>query len=176
MCFYSDGDYDWTASVYEYKSGPAPTACKCCECCADIPAGSWRYEIFMQEHECCQVCEDEWSDEFIDRAEMEKELSEGDADWAKAMLKSIAEHEHDYGESCLYIRCETCEKILLSIDEHEERAGCPKRARQPDLWSLWEELSHHSDTRIYLREAVAVFPELAANATVAEYLEQGAAP
>ena len=170
MCFYNDGDYDWTAELATATSGPSPKECVCCECSGKIRAGEWRHEIYMQEHEACQVCEDEWSDEFIDRAEMEKELTEGDAEWAKAMLKEIAEHKHDYGESSLYVRCETCEKILLSIEEHEERAGCPPRSRQPDLWSLWEELYHHSDTRVYLQEAVAVFPEIATHEDVARYL------
>ncbi len=174
MCFYND-DCDWSADHIEDTSGPSPMECKCDECGDKIPVGAWRFWQFAQEHEECQICQDDCSDSFIDRTDAEEHAADDDpdnAEYGREMLKTLAEHKCTFGESDTYVRCEACEKVLLAIDEHERKAGCPAHARQPSLGQLWDELCEHSDAPIYIREAVAVFPEIASHEHVGRYLAE----
>jgi hypothetical protein len=139
MCFHND--YDWTASVAITTEGPAATKCRCGECGVNIEPGEWRKSVFLREHEECQVCQDEWSDQYDEEAKHET-------------------CTHEYGEEDTYTICGDCCKVLKAIEAHEKAAGCPHHARQPMPYELWEEMNNHHDGPQYAREAIAMFPEL----------------
>lgn len=161
MCFYND--YDWFAEVNETTEGPATAATKCDECGAKIAVGEWRKHVHQQEHECCQICEDDCSGDFIAPEDRSELGTDG---------KPIGEHVCQYGETCEYDRCEACDKMIRAVIAREKREGCPANAQQPNLFTLWEELYEHGDRREYATEAVAMFPELASNQNIAYLLER----
>lgn len=159
MCFYND--YDWTASVTETNDGPADAECRCDECGAKIAVGQWRKHVYQQEHECCQICEDNESSEYV---------AAGNYDDAVEAARLLDGHACNYGETCDYNRCESCDKVLRAVKAREEREGCPPNARQPALFTMWEELGEHGDAKAYAQEAVSMFPELAGNRHVVRLL------
>ena len=162
MCFYND-DYEWSASVCETSEADSGPATKCAECGCKIEPHEWRKHIFMQEHEDCQICQDPFSDDYIDRKAMEAELNDGDADWAAAQLKALDDHTHDYGETYDYDCCRDCDKILQAVEDRETAEGCPVDERRPALGEMQESLMEHEQWAEYAAHAVAMFPELAGN-------------
>jgi hypothetical protein len=162
MCFYND-DGDWSASLIEDSTGPATEACKCYECGAKIAIGDPVRRVYMQEHEECQICEDEGSENFIDRAEMTEMLGTEDDEEGREQLKSLDEHKHDYGESENYHCCDSCNKVRLAVVEREKAEGCPEYSQQPYLGGLWDSLEEHDDGPEYAKHAIAMFPELSGN-------------
>ena len=142
MCFTDDQDYEWTASTWEESPGPATKACHCDECGAPIAIGDWCHNIHAEEHDCCQKCEDEWSDSYVP-----EDKREGPC-------------EHDYGETMDYVRCEACDKVIRAIEAVEIEEGCPPGAQRPAINMLAEELSQHSSAPVYAERAVAMFPEV----------------
>lgn len=173
MCF-DNGDCEWTAEVNEsaeHESGPV---CHCTECGSVIAADRWRRTVHQQEYEACQICEDDCSDSYIDREEMNRRVADGDAtlDWiaenrdaadAADQLATLDHHAHahDYGESYDYVCCLGCEKILRAIEAHEAAEGCPVDARRPMLGNLAEEIINSRGYVDYRGIALAAFPELA---------------
>jgi len=165
MCFYND--CEWTAEVNEASLLTSGPATKCDECHEPIAPEAWRRTIHQQEHELCQICEDECSSEFVSQTGVYDERI-----IAADILRS---HTCYYGETFDYVCCETCFKVLESIKEHEQREGCPVDAQQPSLCGLWEELSEHDEAATYIREAVAKFPEIATHRDVARFLARAEA-
>lgn len=170
MCFYND-DYYWTASVQDETSESSGKTCRCDECGCDIAADQWRHQIHQQEHEACQVCGDEWSDDYIDKAAMEEELTGDDKEWAAENLRILAEHKCDYGETCDYVRCEACHLMLIAVEQREKDEGCPADARRPALTELWDNM-HEMRGDGYVGYAVAMFPMLSNHPRVAELIEE----
>lgn len=172
MCFYND-DYDWTAEVVTQADAESGPACKCDECSRAIDADEFRHTIEMQEHEACQICEDDFSDSFINRADMTAELDDDD-DWAANQLKILDKHTHDYGETYSYVRCLGCEKLLKAIEKREELAGCPAHSRRPPLSELWETMREIHEAKDYAEFAVKMFPELVDHPIVVNALQVSA--
>lgn len=140
MCF--DNDHgDWTASVCEVTKSDSGNATRCTECGGSIAPNEWRKNIHLQEHESCQICEDDWSDYYDPEAD-------------KATCK------HDYGEHYFYVRCRGCETILKAIEEHEENEGCPAHARRPLLGELADTLWEHEQSNVYIGLALDRDPSL----------------
>lgn len=171
MCF-DTGDYDWCASVTEKTPSDSGKACRCDECGRDIAENEWRLAIHQQEHDSCQICEDEFSDEFISREEMESEVADGDEEWAQNQIKFLDEHKHDYGETFDYVRCRGCDHFLKAIEDREAKEGCPPDARQPYLCALREEMSEHYQARDYADHAVAMFPDLQSHPIIRDIFER----
>jgi len=161
MCFYND--YDWCASLSEDTTGPATEPLRCDECSAEIKIGDICRHIYQQEHEECRICEDDCSEEFIDRGEMEKLLGTEDDEWARSQLETLHDHKHDYGETYEYYCCEACDKVRRAVVDREKIEGCPSDAQQPALGELWDALEEHDDGHLYADHAIAMFPELAGN-------------
>lgn len=159
MCFYND-DADWSASVCETTPADTGEPCKCDECGRKITTDEWRLNIFMQEHEDCQICEDDCSDEFISREDMEAELADGDAEWAAAHLKTLENHTCDFGETFRYVRCKGCDEFLQAIEAQEIEEGCPPDSRRPALCDLHNSMAEHGLSEIYGKKAIAMFPHL----------------
>lgn len=78
MCFYTD--YDWYAEEATTTTSEAGKPCWCQECGKPLTIWDWRKVIDMKEHAVCQICEDEWSDDYIDRVEMQQLLSSAAGD------------------------------------------------------------------------------------------------
>lgn len=169
MCFY-DNDGDWSASVWQETEADSGPAIKCDECGKPIAENEWRRHVFGQEHDSCQICEGEFSDEFISREEMETELADGDAEWATAHLKELAEHKHDYGESFHYDRCRDCDKILQAVEARETDEGCPVNQRRPGLYEMREALWEHEQRKEYAERAISMFPELSEDGFIQELM------
>jgi hypothetical protein len=154
MCFYRD-DYDWMASVTKQASVDSGPATNCDECGCAIAATEWRHTIYQQEHEQCQICEDDSADEYIDPADREADFS----------------CTHDYGETFSYARCRGCDNLLKAIESREIAEGCPAHARRPSLCGLHDEILEHEQRREYGELAVAMFPELAEHKIVRLMME-----
>ncbi len=159
MCFYNEGDYDWVAedSSVEYIRD-AECVCSCCECGRQILTGEWRVSISMWEHSCCQLCDDELSEDFdetIDKATC----------------------EHEYGETWDGSICVECAKMRAAIYEVEAIEGCPEYARQPNYGDMYDELEcrDEHETRKYLDHAIKQFPELATH-SLYQKLDAAAVP
>lgn len=168
MCFYTD--YDWTASVYEITESDAGFPTRCDECGKPLTMLDWRRRIWMQEAEECRICEDEFSEKYIDNEDIEDALENGDAEYAAEMLKALDEHQHDYGETCLYHRCSDCDKILQAVEAREKAEGCPVHERLPALGEMQESLAEHEQAAEYATHAIGMFPELAGNTFLQELL------
>jgi hypothetical protein len=136
MCFYND--YDWTAEVNEWTCIRSPLESQCHDCCRVVRPREWIIYIHQQEHECCQICEDEWSDDYDESVES-------------------AGCEHRYGETFDGCICRECGLILAAIYELEEKEGCPEGARQPVAGELGDAV--HWEPK-YQRYALERFPEL----------------
>ena len=85
MCFDHSGA-EWMATISEWTYERTDKAAKCDECYTEIAPGDWRCTIHQQEHEMCQICEDDWSERY-------DEQEDGSAP------EPCAEGEHDYGEA-----------------------------------------------------------------------------
>lgn len=142
MCF--DYDFDWYAEVNETEFLPKGKQRKCDECGVEMAENEPRTRIKQQEHEQCQLCEDEFSDYYI-------EPEERDAGF---------KCDHDYGETFEIEFCENCRKIIEAIVEYEKREGCPVGSRQPAHGALWDEMSQHEQASDYLQFAAEMFPEV----------------
>jgi hypothetical protein len=142
MCFYNK-DYDWVATVNETEVTTADNPTRCDECRTPIAVGEWIKTIHQQEYEACQICEDEFADDY-------------DEEQDKATC------EHKYGETFDYVRCEACDKVLRAIEVIEIEEDCPADARQPALTMLLDELFHFEpvDRMKYIDRAVEMFPEI----------------
>ena len=149
MCFCNN--YDWRANVNETTFAQSDKPSRCYECGRDILAGEWRQEVFQQEHEQCQICEDSFSDLFIDL-----DLDD-DEEWRQKLMAELAEHKHDYGETFSCTICRECCLLLESIYDREAKEGCPEHSRQPMFGELSDAVSYGG----YGEHAVAMFPELA---------------
>ncbi len=146
MCFYND-DYEWTAESCEATEGHGGTATRCIECGAMIAAGEYRRHVYQRERESCQVCEDEWSDDYDDEQD-------------KATCK------HDYGNEFTADTCEACCNLLVAVRSVEVEAGCPEHAQVPAIGELRDSLIDHHEREVYARRAVQMFPELASHEIV----------
>lgn len=135
MCF-DTSECDWYAAVQIVTSGVSPLAARCGECGVCIAPFAWRRHIYQQECEECQRCE---------------ELPAGEEC-----------EEHDYGETCVYDRCENCDKILRAIEAYELRQGCRSHEATPLIGNLQEELcvNNRPDAGVYAAVALETFPEL----------------
>ncbi len=140
MCFYYD-DYDWIATINEQYFIRGEREHKCLECGRNIAPEEWRRYIYQQEHEMCQICEDDYSEEFDEE-------------------QDPATCAHNYGKRSNAHICRECCLILEAIYDLEEKEGCPEHARQPAFGELQEAL-HYGDEGEYIRHAVEMFPELA---------------
>jgi len=158
MCF--DNDHDWYASLSEDTTGPATESQRCDECRTKSAIGETCRRIYQQEHEECRICENDCSDEFIDRGEMEKLLGTEDDEWARSQIETLHDHKHDYGETYEYYCCEACDKVRRAVVAREKQEGCPNDSQQPALGELWEALGEHDDRAEYAKHALAMFPEL----------------
>lgn len=147
MCFYND--YDWYASTCDVTDGPTEPAGKCYECGCEIPAGVFRRQVFMQEHEYCQICEDEDSSDFLGT------IDDDDND------VPAPEHKCNYGETFECDICQNCVNVLAAIKQAEIEAGCPDHAQQPAYGELRDALYDHEDGPKYAKRAIEMFPELA---------------
>ncbi len=143
MCFYHD-DYGWSAEVCESTFVRGADECRCIECNRTIRSGEWRQRIWQQEHEECQICEDDFSDGYDD--EVRKELC-----------------KHDYGETFGAEICRECCLMLEAIYDLERIEGCPEDARQPACGELkqvlYDEKTEHR-VRKYRQHALTMFPQL----------------
>lgn len=155
MCFYDDGDYDWIATVSEESERLANRPMTCNECGGNILTGAPMREIYQQEHEACQICEDANSDTFID--DQDEDL---DAEEQAAIKRQLESHACDFGETFLYRRCEACDKLIKAIEAREIAEGCPPHARKPALMELNYAFTEHESNFEYAEQAVAMFPEL----------------
>jgi len=143
MCFYND-DCDWIASINEQSSVVCDKRCRCFECQRTILPGEWHRTNYQQEHEMCQICEDDCSDDF-------------DEDADKANCK------HDYGETFSCVLCRECCLLLEAIYDLERIEGCPEYARQPAYGELRDTLyaeQRYGDIPRYRLHALQLFPEL----------------
>lgn len=139
MCFYND-EYDWTAEVQDVTCERATKLEHCMECGASIIAGQWCKRIHQRQHESCQLCEDDESDNYDPQSEC----------------------KHDYGETYDYVCCVECAKIQAAIWEYERKEDCPEYARSPTLEGLYEEaFQWHENAEEYKKACVEMFPELA---------------
>jgi hypothetical protein len=168
MCFYDD-DCDWTAEVCEQNFIRAAEPAKCYECYRPIAVGEWCRVLHQQEHESCLVCEDQWSDDYIDS---DRAAYDTDEEHATA-LAELADHVHTYGETFDATLCRECCLVLEAIYDLEEKEGCPEDARQPLIGALQDELAEDSGKwgeKKYVKHAVGMFPELASHKMCAEML------
>jgi hypothetical protein len=140
MCFTND-EGDWSASIVERSCIRKTSAARCFECGRTIEAGEWRSEEYCQEHEECQICQDESSDQFDDRVNCDTCI-------------------HDFGETFAASTCRECSLLLAAVYDLERIEGCPEDARQPMPGSLGDEMGYDDEGR-YARHAIALFPELA---------------
>lgn len=172
MCFYTD--YDWYAEESTNSTSEAGTPCRCQECGKPLTIWDWRKVIDMKEHAACQICEEAWSDDYIDRAEMQQMLSSAttpeDAQYAQEHLNMLDTHECDYGETFHYVRCRDCDRILGSILAIEGAQGCAPENSQPALTELYENLYQHEDAMRYIDAALVLFPELVSVAKLQEVI------
>lgn len=151
MCFYND--YDWSAQIINTTEGPADKPVNCHECPQKIQVGEWRRKIYMQEHELCQLCEDDCSDVF------DEEINKNEC-------------KHEYGQRYTYYCCQDCDKVLQAVKAHEVEAGCPAYAQQPPLGELWVGLQDSGEGHIYAAKAIAMFPELAGTRNISYLLQK----
>lgn len=140
MCFSND-DYDWYASVQEQSSGCDDQSTRCGECGKVIASGEWRHHVFMQEHECCEICGD-------------------DPDYDEDVTEGEPGHDCDYGETYAYDRCLDCDRLLIAVELHEIKEDCPPHARRPALGELREVFWEHESNVEYAEQAVAMYPYL----------------
>ncbi len=169
MCFYDEGDCDWTATVCLEKDRLADRPTRCNECSRKVPLGGKLHEVFQQEHESCQICQDEDSESFIgtnDEADFEPE------EWVERMA-ILANHACSYGETFLYRRCSDCDNLFKAIEAREEEEGCPPYARRPMLTELHYAFSEHESNFEYAEKAVEMFPELLSHPFIERLLEDG---
>ena len=117
-------DYDWHADVWE-ETECALDRSRCChECGERMLPGDWHRYIWMQEREDCILCEE-----------------------------GGCEGRHDFGNTFEYVRCRTCDLILLAIHDVEAEANCPLDARQPALGELGEAIRYADDREKYAVKA-----------------------
>jgi hypothetical protein len=148
VCFYND-DYDWIASINDTTCVQGTVADRCYECRRPIDAGEWRVSIYQQEHEACQICEDEDSDEFDQQIHQNECI-------------------HDFGETFSAVICRQCSLLREAIYDLERIENCPEHARQPRIGALQDEMGE--DDGKYARHAVAIFPELSTHKLCANCL------
>lgn len=162
MCFYDEGDYGWSASVTKEATRLAPRRATCRECNGVIQLGSRLHEIYQQEHDLCQICEDDESGSYIDTDDFDDEanLSQDEIEAQRFMQDTLANHECRYGETYLYRRCDACEKLLRAIAVQEEIEGCPPGNRVPPLEELRMVFTEHEAAFEYAERAVVMFSEL----------------
>ena len=148
MCFVND-DYAWIAEEHTITDGPAAKAVACDECRGVIHAGEWRRLVFMQQYELCQVCEDGDSERYV--------VGDDDED-----PPPCPDDEHDFGESCEFVQCERCVKLLAAIKAAELEEGCAEDESQPNYGALLEAMTDRFDGGdVYAEKARQMFPELA---------------
>ena len=161
MCFYND-DYEWTASVVEKLDTLSPKNCRCEECGNDIEVGDVCRIVHMQEHEQCQICEDNWSDNY--------------AGWTDEKGEAIAplpcDSGHDYGNTFDATICLNCLKVREAVKEYELKEGCPEHASEPGYGEWHEVFFEHSNNWEYAEACVAKYPELADHAWIKTLLER----
>ena len=153
MCFSHD-DYEWTAEISETAEGHSANATRCIECGAAIAAGEFRRNIWQQEHECCQLCQDEWSDSYDESID-----------------KATCEHED--GETFDADTCAACCKLLTAVRSVELDEGCPEDSQVPRIGELCDALIEIDDGEKYARRAVEMFPELATHRIVLAIAKKG---
>ncbi len=147
MCFYH-GDADWTASVFDSDTLTAAESVRCDECFRKIPVGAKYQHIYMQQYECCRVCDGDT------RAETDDEYEGED-------LSPCAEGACDYGEAYEHGICEDCQKLLDAVRRVEEEDGCRGDETQPGLGQLREAMWEADGAVAYIDRARADHPELA---------------
>jgi hypothetical protein len=154
MCFYYPDDYDWIARVNEWSQPTAEELLTCRECGADIKPGQKYRKLYQQEHEECQLCEDECSETY-------------DEEHAKAGC------DHDYGENYTYRRCNDCELMVECIAEVEAEQDCPPGTRRPPLEELEEAFNpcEHDDAPLYAQRVVEKHPHLAKHKWIERAME-----
>lgn len=152
MCFYND-NFDWYAEVHRSTEGTDGPATRCIECGAVIAVGEWRRRIEQVQHGDCQICEDEFSDQY-------------DPEQDKATC------EHEYGETFSGDTCQACCHLIEVVRVVEVEAGCPEHAQVPTIGGLLDELLEHDEREKYARRAVEMFPALAGHRIVVACLRR----
>lgn len=147
MCFVAC-DYDWTASVVVDTDEPAKKKTHCDECGADIQVGEMLHHKSFQEHEECRVCHPDGEESPPD----------------------LEEHEHEFGETSDYDRCDSCDKFLQAVEAAELEAGCSKYDSRPNLAYMIEDIRNGDmdDAKRYWKKAVVMFSELKASGYLAK--------
>jgi len=164
MCFYESEDYDWIANVVRETDRLADRPTKCQECGGKIPLGAPIHEVFQQQHELCQICQDDVSENYIGDPDE-------DSDEESQRQKRLANHVCQYGETYLYRRCESCSQLLDAIEKYEENEGCPPHSRRPALCELRDVFTEHQDAYAYAEAAVGMFPQLWSHPFIVDLLD-----
>lgn len=150
MCFVNEGD--WTAMVHESSEIVTTKETKCDECGQPIPIGAFARTIYMQEHEECSDCANEYCScpiATIDNEEVKVCIDKG-----------CQCEKPNFGETFDYDRCEGCDKFLQAIEAAELEEGCSKYEARPSL-PMWDDLQGigRDECKRYWRKAVSLFPE-----------------
>lgn len=138
MCFSND-DCDWYASIQTETRSRSNKLRRCRECGDDIEIGDWFTDVFQQERETCETCEQNEDDDELTAEEKE--------------------HDCDFGETYRCCFCENCRLIRHAIYLVETEEECPEWARQPGYGAMADELSQHSSVDAYLERALELYPE-----------------
>jgi hypothetical protein len=128
VCFYND-DYDWCPTIYEESEGPVKSTVRCSECNKKILEGQWAKQIYMQEYEECQLCE-----------EMDESC------------------EHDYGNTYDYYGCERCERLREALRLVEEAEGCSGNEAEPGRGTMFTDVGDGEGWDHYAFQHAKLFP------------------